>query len=122
MKRQEPERCLETVHAAVQEASRLLMDPKPEALDRSAALLEQARRSLQTAADTFNLSNAPARAGIRAELEELRKGLRRQGLLLEHAADFYAGWVRFRNSLTGGYTAQGEPAPAEPGRRLLIEA
>jgi hypothetical protein len=122
MKRQEPERCLETVHAAVQEASRLLMDPTPEALDRSAALLEQARRGLRTAADSFNLSDPPARAGIRAELEEVRKGLLRQGLLLEHAAGFYAGWVRFRNSLTGGYTAQGEPAPVEPGRRLLIEA
>jgi len=122
MKRQEPERCLETVHAAVQEASRLLMDPKPEALDRSAALLVEARRDLQRAVDSFNLSNSPARAGIRAELEEVRKGLRGHGLLLERAAGFYDGWVRLRNSLTGGYTAQGEPAPVEPGRRLLIEA
>jgi hypothetical protein len=123
MGRQAPEeRWLETVHAAVQEANRLLMDPRPEALDRSAALLEQARRGLEVAADSFNLPNPPARAGIRAELEELRHGLRRQGLLLEHAAGFYGGWVRFRNSLTGGYTAQGEPAPVEPGGRLLIVA
>jgi hypothetical protein len=122
MERQEPERWLETVHAAVQEANRLLMDPKPEALEGSAAVLEQARRGLQRAVDSFNLSNPPAKAGMRAELEELRKGLRGHDLLLEHAAAFYDGWVRLRNSLTGGYTAQGEPAPVEPGRRLLIEA
>ena len=122
MKRQEPERCLETVHAAVQEASRLLMDPKPEALDRSAALLEQALCRLQTAADSFHPPDPPARAGMRAELEELHKELHRLGLLLEHADGFYAGWARFRNLLTDGYTAQGEPAPVEPGRRLLIEA
>jgi len=122
MGHQEPERWLETVHGAVQEASRLLMDPKPEALDRSAALLEQARRGLRRAVDSFNLSNSPARAGMRAELEELRKELRGQSLLLEHAAGFYDGWTRLRNSLTGGYTAEGEPAPDEPGRRFLIEA
>jgi hypothetical protein len=122
MKRQESEKWLETFRAAVQEASRLLADPRPEALDRAAALLEQARRGLETAADSLTLPSPPARAGIRAELEELRKGLRRQGRLLEHAAGFYAGWVRFRDSLTGGYTARGEPAPLEPGRRLLTEA
>jgi len=122
MKRQEPEQWLETVQAAVQEASQLLTSLKPEALDRSAALLEQALCRLQIAADSFRLSNPPARAGIRAELEELHKGLHRLGLLLERADGFYAGWIRFRNLLTGGYTAQGEPAPLEPGRRLLIEA
>lgn len=122
MKRQEPEQWLETVHAAVQQASRLLRSPEPEALDRSAALLEQALCRLQTAADSSHLPNPPASAGIRAELEELRKGLHRLGLLLEHADGFYAGWVRFRNLLTGGYTAQGEPVPPEPGRRLSIEA
>ena len=98
------------------------MDPKPEALDRSAALLENARRGLRAAVDSFNLSDPPARARIRAKLGELQKGLRGHGMLLERAAGFYDGWVRLRNSLTGGHTAQGEPAPAEPGRRLLIEA
>ena len=122
MGHREPERWLETVHRAVQEANRLLMDPKPEALESSAALLEHARRGLRRAVDSFNLSNPPARAGMRAELEELRKGLRGQSLLLEHAAGFYDGWVRLRNSMTGGYTAEGEPAPVEPGKRLLIEA
>lgn len=122
MNRQENEQWLESVHEAVQQASRLLTSAKPEALDRSAELLEQARRRLQTAADCFHLPNPPARAAMRAELEELHRGLHRLGLLLEHADGFYAGWVQFRNSLTGGYTAQGEPAPPEPGRRLSIEA
>jgi hypothetical protein len=122
MGHQEPERWLETVHAAVQEANRLLMDSKPEALEGSAAALQRARRGLRRAVDCYNLSNPPAKAGMRAELEELRKGLRGHHLLLEHAAAFYDGWARLRNSLTGGYTAQGEPAPVEPGRRLLIEA
>lgn len=122
MKSQKPEPWLETVHRAVQQASRLLTSPGPEALDRSAALLEQALCRLQTAADSFHAPNPPARAGMRAELEELREGLHRLGLLLEHADGFYTGWVRFRNLLTSGYTAQGEPAPPEPGRRLSIEA
>ena len=122
MERPEPEKWLDAIQAAIQEANRLLTDPKPEALDRSAALLEQARRGLRTAVNSFNLSTPPARAGIRAELEELQKGLRGQTLLLEHAAGFYDGWVRLRNSMTGGYTAEGEPAPVEPGKRLLIEA
>lgn len=122
MGRREPERWLDALNAAVQEANQLLMEPKPEALERSAALLEQARRGLRTAVDSFNVSGPPAGAGMRAGMEELRKGLRGQSLLLEHAAGFYDGWVRLRNSMTGGYTAEGQPAPVEPGKRLLIEA
>ncbi len=122
MKRQTPEPWLETVHITVQQASRLLTSPKPEALDRSAALLEQARCRLQTAVDSFHLPDPTARAGIRAELEEVRKGLHRLDLLLEHADGFFAGWARLRRLLAGGYTAQGEPAPPEPGRRISIEA
>jgi hypothetical protein len=55
-------------------------------------------------------------------LSDLRHSLGRVRNLLDHAAGFYGGWVRLRNSLVGGYTAQGQPADVDPGSRLSLEA
>jgi hypothetical protein len=113
---------LETARGAVRQASLLVAQPNPEALDRCQALLEEARRELQSATHSFDPRNAEGEAGMRAGLAELRRRLAGLSLLLDHAAGFYAGWVRLRNTLTGGYTAEGEPAPPVSAGRLSLEA
>ncbi len=48
-------------------------------------------------------------------VSQLRAELRHAGRLLESAADFYRGWERILGAMSGGYTADGEPAPVARG-------
>ena len=108
--------------AAVRRASRLLLDPQPQALEACQAHLEDVRVELRRAAAGAGTLSPPQQARLRTELTEMRQLLRRTHLLLEQAAGFYSGWLRFRNSLTGGYTAGGEPVAVAAASRLSLEA
>ena len=108
--------------AAVRRASRLLLDPQPQALEACQALLEQVRVELRHAAAGAGALSPAQQTRLRTELTEMRQMLRRTHLLLEQAAGFYSGWLRFRNSLTGGYTAGGEPVALVNASRLSLEA
>ena len=120
--RPDPEEWQQSALAALRRVSLVLKDPQPRALDNCQALLEEVRIGLRRAASTGDHLPPQAQARLRADLTEMRKLLLRNHLLLEHAASFYSGWLRFKNSMTGGYTAQGEPAAALAQSRLSLEA
>ena len=113
------EQQLRSAKAALREAVRLSRDPTPAALDRCIELMVRAQAPLQS------LAGAPQPQPSRLLAEELldmQKSLFRLKSLLEHAADFYDGWNRLRNTLTGGYSNRGEPAASVPVSRLSVEA
>jgi hypothetical protein len=113
---------LASARGAVRECLRLAISPSPQALDQSAALLERARTSLESFAGPALPLDPPRRRHLVAELAGLQRDLRGLDLLAGSAVGFQEGWARIRNILAGGYTAQGEPAPAEPKGRFLLEA
>ncbi len=89
-------------------ATEWLRSAYPGDLDKSADCLERAVRAM----DSYRAPSDGAETGARsvAELEILRGAVRRAGVLLEHAAGFYAGWERKRGELMAGYTARGDAA------------
>jgi hypothetical protein len=60
-------------------------------------------------------------ADVRAKVGQLRSDLRHAGRLLESAAGFYRGWERILGAMSGGYTADGEPAPVARTGRLYCQ-
>jgi hypothetical protein len=58
---------------------------------------------------------------LAAHLASLRTEIAGVQILLDGAAAFYAGWMRLAASMFSGYTANGNPAPPETGRRVLVE-
>jgi hypothetical protein len=120
--RPDPEEWQPSALAALGRVSRLLAHPTPESLDACQPLLEQVRIGLRQAAARGGQLPPGVQAQLRADLTEMRKLLWRTHLLLEQAAGFYSGWLRLKNILTGGYTAQGEPVPALAQSRLSLEA
>jgi len=122
MKHSDPEERLISAKAAVRQAVRSLVHPTPEALDQAEALLRQAHGWLRSAVNLSGQPSAEAWLWTRQDLLELKRLLLRVCGLLDHAAGFYAGWLSFRNTLAGGYTAQGGPAEALSGNRLSLEA
>jgi hypothetical protein len=116
------EEWLESAKASLGEASRLLTDPVPESLERCRGLFESLHAGLRLAAGSAGGSDPQVRDRRRLGLLELQKLLFRSRRLLEHAAGFYTGWAHIRNTLTSGYTAQGQPASARPTSRLSLEA
>ena len=120
--RPDPEEWQQAALAALRRAGRLLEDPQPQALEACQSLLEEVRVGLRRAAATADQLPLRAQTRLCAELTELRKRLLRARLLLEQAAGFYSGWLRYKNSLTGGYTAGGEPAAVLITSRLSLEA
>jgi hypothetical protein len=108
--------------AAVRGSIRCLLEPTAESLDRAEVLLREAQARLQATADSPPPSSPEHRMRLRSSVEDLRRALERTSGLLAHAAGFYAGWTRLRNSLAAGYTAGGQPAEVPSGNRLSVEA
>jgi hypothetical protein len=113
---------LSEARSQVLEASRLLVSPDPESLDRCSRLLETAITSV--AACHAELTAAPGAISIpdRAAIEEacqLQRAIGLVKLLLDAALNFHRHWSRRLGMMTGGYTSGGEPAAVEHGRRVL---
>jgi hypothetical protein len=121
MKQQNTARNLASARAAVHDAARLVTNPTPEALDQSAALLEQACQRLQAITATPVSPDPEERLRAGASLEHLNHSLERLRGVLDHAAGYWAGWMRLKNAMAGGYTGQGEPAQALKAGRLSLE-
>lgn len=98
------------------------LSPEPVALDGGQPELEQALLSLRSALQRIQNSGPGAREELTSEAAALRAELQRTTRLLEEANRFYEGWLRWKATLAGGYSAQGQPAPAEEPRRALAEA
>jgi hypothetical protein len=111
---------LSEARGQVLEASRLLVLPAPESLDRCALLLETAIVSV--GACYSELRSRPDTVRDEPALEEARQLQRAIGLvklLLDAASDFHRHWSRRLGMITGGYTSDGEPAAVEHAYRVL---
>ena len=95
--------------SAVARVSKHLENPCPACLEDSAQALQAAIAGLNLSRDSLAKGATDGRA--LEKLHRLRADLRQAGRLLESAAEFYRGWERILGSMSGGYTAGGEPAP-----------
>ncbi|HSW51468.1 MAG TPA: hypothetical protein VLH09_14880 [Bryobacteraceae bacterium] len=110
-----------SIRTAVSEATRLASQPSPEALDNCAEVLAQARQQLEILATTPLPADPSDRSSARAALERLRRSLDQMRSLLDHAAGYWAGWMRLKDAMASGYTGHGEAAPAPRPGKLSLE-
>jgi hypothetical protein len=113
---------LSEARSQVIEASRLLVSPVPESLDRCSLLLETAIASVGACYAELTAMRGALLAPDEAAIEEARQLQHAVGLvklLLENAFNFHLHWSRRLGMMTGGYTVGGEPAAVEHGRRVL---
>ena len=100
----------------VNRACDLLIAPTPEALNSCQDALARAVSELTK----FRSSCQEGSAGSNAKplARELRAEILRAGRLLQSLAGFYRGWERILGAMSGGYTADGDPAPVARIGRL----
>ncbi len=116
MNPQTPDALLDETFSDLQQARRLLIAASPRALEECRFLFERVRTNLET------LQVSPARKpDLRIALTAVRRELAELDLLLYSASRFYAGWLRLRGYLAGGYDGSGEPATVDGNCRVLVE-
>jgi len=106
----------------LQQVQALAAIPNPARLETSQALLEEALRHMQLLHLEASKSEFHPTPAFTAAVRTLRRQLQHTQRLLEQASLFFEGWARLKASLTCGYDAHGNPAPAEEIRRGLAEA
>src|ERR1039458_8247362 len=103
---------LGAAQSEVRRACDLLTAPTPEALNRCQEALERAVSELVD----FR-SHCGEHQGAWSVACGLRAEVLRAARLLHSLAGFYRGWERILGTMSGGYTASGDPAPpARTGR------
>jgi hypothetical protein len=98
------------LEADLERACRLLESATPQAMDESAAMLEDVVR---------DLTARRALIGVE-EARRLRNAARKARMLLELAARFHSRWHDILGGMTGGYTAQGSAAALSRRGRLSV--
>lgn len=107
---------LATARSEVNRACNLLIAPTPEALNTCQDALQRAIAALtESRSPSHGFQAGPA---VEPEARALRAEVRRAGWLLQNLADFYRGWERILGTMSGGYTANGAPAPVARLGRL----
>ena len=105
----------------VKEAYDLLLRPTPEALDGCAVRLKEAATIVSSA--RLGLAGSPEQTkAALVEAYQLKEAIRRARLLLDTALEFHLNWSRRVRAIMGGYTSEGEPAPANLASRLVVKA
>ena len=94
----------------------LLIAPTPEALQSSQEALRSAVSAL-TGLGPGTLET-PVEPDTIAAARGLRADVLRAGRLWQNLASFYRGWERVLGTMSGGYTASGQPAPVSRSGRL----
>jgi hypothetical protein len=100
----------------VSRACNLLIAPTPQALTTCHEALRQAVATMselrsQKTDPQLDPDTLPAVQGLKADI-------RRAGRLLQNLADFYRGWERILGTMSGGYMANGNPAPVSRQGRV----
>jgi len=108
------------VDAHCQRICDVLMMPTPEALDRSAQLMEQAGSEM--AGLNQELQSSRGDAAALAAAWQVRRSFQRAVRLLENANRFHQNWASIRGAMTGGYTQDGRAADVRYSGRLCVEA
>jgi len=100
----------------VKRAGDLLTVATPDALESCRNALERAVGEL--AEFRLQWREQPAGPGARSMARAVRAEVWRSARLLESLAGFYRGWERILGTMSGGYTARGDPAPVARIGRL----
>jgi hypothetical protein len=105
--------------ANVRAAGACLLCPTPESLEQVLGPFRNAVECLRMAHGTLSKSRRPA--ALRAELDELRRELRRAAVLIEAGAShtFGLAWLLHGAAC---YTARCEPTLPQRAGRLAVEA
>jgi hypothetical protein len=106
---------LAIARAEVNRACGLLIAPTPEALQNC----QQALTSAVSALTEFReqCRQTPTATSASLATRALRNEIHRAGRLLQNLANFYRGWERILGTMSGGYTANGDPAPVSRAGR-----
>jgi DNA-binding transcriptional LysR family regulator len=107
---------LNSAEAAMREAGQLLLDARPEAVDRCQAALQRAAEILQRIiGERAGEGAPPADPLLPPALLRIRQLASVLKLQIECASNLCSGWLQL--SMGAGYTAQGLPVLNEPGGR-----
>jgi hypothetical protein len=109
------------VSAIVREARARLTAPTVENVDSCRSLIEQAIHAVDKLQKSLPSGSPWRDKDLAALLGALRTEIAGVQILLDGAATFYTGWTRLASSMASGYTADGNPAPSETTRRVLLE-
>ncbi len=96
---------LSKINLEIARACELLVSATPDALANCGQPLELALSALRA------LRSQAAESVDETSLQALRSEILRARRLLENLHVFSAGWARILATMTGGYTANGEPVP-----------
>jgi hypothetical protein len=107
---------LAAARAEVGRACDLLIAATPEALDHCRDKLERAVSEL--AGFRSQCRELPASPEDWSMACALRTEVLRASRLIQNLAGFYHGWERILGTMSGGYTANGDPAPVARIGRL----
>jgi hypothetical protein len=99
---------LAAAEKAASQAAALLISPLGSSLEQSISLLEKTTEDLSAIPE--GLAGCAGSAAARESAKRIRLEVRRAGRLVDAAQRFFSGWSRQLGSMTGGYTAAGEPA------------
>jgi hypothetical protein len=95
---------LETCEAGIREAGQLLLDARPEAVDRCQAELQRVAETLERLVAEGTIA---ADSRIAPALMRIRQSTGVLKVQTEYAANLWSGWLQLR--LGTGYTDQGLP-------------
>jgi hypothetical protein len=107
LKEELPESLLDAcaeIEAGIEEAQRLLLDPRAETLDRSESVLTRVIQILEALVSKPSPERNPAAS---ASLRQIKRATRKLGIQVAHASNLHRGWAQLR--LVIGYTNQGLP-------------
>ncbi len=111
-------RPLEQARRALDVVKRLLLKPSPDALLKCQPHLEEAIDSMRVLEQA--VAAAPAQAGVRSQLETLRRELAEVNALLVAAGTFYANWARLLAPDETVNYARAGMAAAPAGPQLVV--
>jgi hypothetical protein len=104
--------------AALDRACDRLTDPTPDSLDLCSTILQGATEHLAALQPALRCGDAPALA----EAWQLRRSVRRAGVLLANAASYHRRWHDAIDVQTMGYGPDGRPGNASPSGRISLRA
>ncbi len=112
-----PQESCQAAEERIQAAQQLMLDPRPETMDRCLTELGRVVAILE------NLATGNARdwnPEIQAAFLRLQAANSRLKMQIEHASNFWRGWIQMR--MGTGYTRQGLPELARSEAGSSIEA
>jgi hypothetical protein len=112
-----PQESCQAAEAKIQEAQRLMLDPRPEAIERCLNELSQVIALMEKLTTGGSRDWTPE---VHASFHRIKSAVDRLRLQIEHASNLCLGWLQVR--FGAGYTRQGLPELAERDTKSSLDA